>query len=81
MNKFTIKWQAYDGYIGKDRPNETRLSANDISSEDNFDEVMMYIADAVQEDFNQKVYPMYDESSAKEIAAKLMALAAERDKE
>lgn len=65
--KLTIKWEVEDGYVGKSRPQKTIFDTNDYTNDEeewnslSEKEKMDYISEAVQEDFDQKIFfSIYD---------------------
>lgn len=54
------KWEVYDGYVGKSRPQETKFNTDDIMDEDDWfalsdDEKHEIIEEAVQADYEDKI--------------------------
>ena len=62
-----VSWEAADGYVGKSRPQTTRIDDSDILSCETEDEVRDLVRDCIQEDFEQKVCPDYSESEVEAV--------------
>lgn len=52
-----VKWEVSDGYIGGDRPQYSSIYLDDISPDSTDEEIVQYIYESVQEDFEQKCHP------------------------
>ena len=50
-----INWQIDDGYVGKCRPQKTKIDDNELLECESKEEVIELIYDFVQEDFNNKI--------------------------
>lgn len=55
MSRQEINWQVDDGYVGKCRPQKTKIDDNELLECESKEEVIKLIYDFVQEDFNNKI--------------------------
>ncbi len=63
-NTVVIEWEAMDGYAGGSRPHETEIDIEDMAEACETDEqAREYIAQVIQDDFDQTVHPGWDEQS------------------
>ena len=65
-----IMYEIQDGYAGKSRPQYVNVSDDELNECETYEEKKQLIEDAVQEHFEQNIYPFWNESQLKEQAWK-----------
>ena len=50
-----ITWEVEDGYIGKGRPQKTKIPNEELEQFETEEEKQRYIEDCVQEDFEREI--------------------------
>jgi len=55
VSKFSVKWQAADGYVGRSRPQELSISADDFEGDDSDQFLEELFWERLDDDFRQKV--------------------------
>ena len=54
-DSINIKWEVSDGYIGKDRPQYTKIYINDLDDIETKEEIIDFISSIIQEDFETNI--------------------------
>jgi len=55
-NSFTVEWEVEDGYVGKSRPHNLRISSDDLDDCDEDEiEIESILWELVQSDFENKI--------------------------
>lgn len=61
-----IMYEIQDGYAGKSRPQYVNVPDDELNEYETYEEKKQLIDDAVQEHFEQNIYPYWDEYQLKE---------------
>jgi hypothetical protein len=67
MSSIKFRWEAFDGYLGGSRPQRVAIDESDITDCEDEDELLKFIESAVQDDFEQKVSPGWDDSEVQKL--------------
>ncbi len=67
MSSIKFKWQVLDRYAGGSRPQHVTIDESEILDCEDEEELLQIIESAVQEDFEQKVSPGWDDSEVQKV--------------
>lgn len=72
-DKIRFRYQADDGYVGRDRPLHISIPANEILECDTIDDAVEMVQERIEDDFLQRVSASYDFDAIREQVAELRA--------